>query len=172
MKKRVIWSNIDLNPDDWKEGYEEFIEMNELDLDPNDENALWEWMEETNAEYLDDERTNLNKDIPGRILVIGELGLWDGKKVGYKIINRLHPNLNDFLEYKYDYAEFYGDGKDIRGTEIHHDGTNHYLYRIIREDRNIDAFLELLIREKTYTRHQLAYYTSSLWDQVAEVYGW
>ena len=44
MKKRIIWSNIDLNVDDWKEAYREFIDMNELDQDPDDEDAIYEYM--------------------------------------------------------------------------------------------------------------------------------
>lgn len=40
--KRIIWSNRDLNIDDWREGYKEYLEANEMDGDPNDEQALYE----------------------------------------------------------------------------------------------------------------------------------
>ena len=58
--RHIIWSNQNLDVDDWREDYKEFLEANELDDDPNDEQALYEWMEETNYDYLSDERVNLN----------------------------------------------------------------------------------------------------------------
>ena len=32
MKKRIIWSNMNINPDDWKEGYKEIAEENGLKI--------------------------------------------------------------------------------------------------------------------------------------------
>ena len=49
--RHIIWSNQNLDVDDWREDYKEFLEANELDDDPNDEQALYEWMEETNYDY-------------------------------------------------------------------------------------------------------------------------
>ena len=42
--RRIIWSNMNLEADDWREGYKEYIEANELDDDPDDENKLYEYM--------------------------------------------------------------------------------------------------------------------------------
>ncbi len=36
-RKYIIWSNENLDTEDWKESFKEFIEMNNLDIDPNDE---------------------------------------------------------------------------------------------------------------------------------------
>ena len=58
--RHIIWSNQNLDVDDWREDYKEFLEANELDDNPNDEQALYEWMVETNGDYLYDERANLN----------------------------------------------------------------------------------------------------------------
>ncbi len=35
--RHIIWSNWSLDVDDWREDYKEFLEANELDDDPNDE---------------------------------------------------------------------------------------------------------------------------------------
>lgn len=169
-QKHIIWSNRNLDIDDWRDAYAEFLEINELDYDPEDEYAIYNYMIETNNEYLDDECANLNKPIEGRILVIGDLGLWHGRVSGYKIINS--KNLNAFLSFQYDYAEFYGDGKEIRGIEVHHDGTNHYLYRMIREDRDIDKLLDAIYNYEEISPQKLNYYTKSLYKEVANVYGW
>lgn len=170
MKKHIIWSNMNLDIEDWRYGYAEYLGMNELDDDPNDEYAIYNWMVEMNDSYLDDERYNLNQEVEGRILVIGDLGLWYGRQPAYKIIDSC--NIKDILSVDSDYAEFYGDGYNIRGTEAHHDGTNHYLYRVIREDRKIDNLLDDIWNGKEITRKKLNYYTKSLYKNVAEIYGW
>ena len=50
--RHIIWSDMNLNPDDWRDGYKDFLEINEIDGDPNDEHKLYEYMVETNGEYL------------------------------------------------------------------------------------------------------------------------
>ena len=84
--RHIIWSNRSLDVDDWREDYKEFLEANELDDDPNDEQALYEWMEETNYDYLSDERVNLNVQLSQPIIVIGDIGRWNGRVMGYKDI--------------------------------------------------------------------------------------
>lgn len=91
--RHIIWSNQNLDVDDWREDYKEFLEANELDDDPNDEQALYEWMEETNYDYLSDERVNLNIQLSQPIIVIGGIGdgtASDGLQ-GHPI--RQHPRL-------------------------------------------------------------------------------
>lgn len=170
MEKHTIWSNINLDIEDWRDGYKEYLEYNGFDERHDNDDDLYKWMEETNAEYLDDEYANLNKEVDGRILVIADLGLWNGRKSGYKILG---TNIHDILHSTHcDYMEFYGDGNDIKCTAHHHDGTNHYLYRVIREDRNISKLLDAIYYGEEITRRKLNYYTRSLYKDVATVYGW
>ena len=169
MKKHIIWSNRNLDIEDWRDGYKEFLEMNEMDDDPNDEVAIYNWMEETNWMYLDDERINLNKNTDGRILVIADLGFWHGRRQGYKILGK---NVADILHDDCDYIEWYSDGHNVKAIASHHDGTNYYEYRVIREDRNINNLLDAIYSGKEITRKKLNYYTKSLHSYVAKVYGW
>jgi hypothetical protein len=127
-------------------------------------------MMETNKEYLDDERMNLNKVVDGRILVIGDIGRWNGRAQGYKIVNS--GKIADILYSECDYVEWYGDGYNIRSTGIHHDGRNYAEYRVIREDRNIENLLDDIYAGKEISRAKLNYYTRSLYPYVAKVYGW
>lgn len=170
MRKHIIWSNMNLDIEDWRDGYKEMAEENGWEEDTDDDDNLYDYMIETNNMYLDDERMNLDKVVEGRILVIADLGLWNGRKSAYKIVES--GNIKDILGFTYDCAEFYGDGYNIRGTEVHHDGTNHYLYRVIREDRNIVNLLNDIWDGKEYTMKKLNYYTRSLYPYVAKVYGW
>jgi hypothetical protein len=162
---------MNLDIEDWRDGYKEWLEINEIDdRDPDDEDAIYEWMWETNGYYLDDERANLDKEVGGRILVIGNLGMWDGRKSGYKIIES--GNISDILTSDCEYVEWYGDGYNIRSIECHHDGRNYCLYRVIREDRNIDNLLDAIYNGEEITSSKLNYYTKSLYKEVADVYGW
>lgn len=171
MKKRIIWSNVNLEiSEDWREGYKEFLEINNLDRDPNDDDELYEWICDTNYQYLGDERMNLDKMVDGQILVIADLGLWNGRVTGYDIIDS--KNIKDILYCKADMCEWYSDGYNIKSTQYHHDGTNYLEYRIIREDRNIDNLLDDIYNQKPITRKKLNYYTKSLHPAVAKVYGW
>ena len=57
---------------------------------------------ETNADYLSDERVNLNIQLSQPILVIADLGLWNGRRMGYKEIPS--GNIRDCLSGGYDYT--------------------------------------------------------------------
>ena len=93
--KHIIWSDINLNPDDWRDNYKDFLGINEIDGDPNDEHKLYEYMVETNGEYLSDERENLNVQLSQPIIVIGDIGRWNGRVMGYKMIDS--GNIKDCL---------------------------------------------------------------------------
>lgn len=164
--KNIIWSNRNINPDDWKADYLDAMEINEEGVD---EYELWNWINDTLSMYLDDERANLNKKTDGRILVIASLGLWDGRRQGYKILN---GNVNSIFTTGEDYTEWYSDGYNIKAIASHHDGTNYYEYRVIREDRNIENLLDAIYNGEEITRKKLNYYTKSLHPYVAKVYGW
>lgn len=172
--KHTIWSNTNLTvDDDWRESYKEFLEINNMDVPFKiDDYDVEDYMHETNNSYLDDERMNLNKTLDGRVLVIADLGLWNGRKPGYKILGTNLNNIFDINSRGFEYAEFYGDGYNIKGIEHHHDGTNYYEYRVIREDRDIDKLLDAIYNGEEITRKKINYYTKSLYKDVAKIYGW
>lgn len=77
--KYLIWSNYSLDYEDWREDLEaEYPELSEQERE--------EKMYERNSEYLDDERMNLDIQLDKPILVIVDLGLWNGRYSGYKEI--------------------------------------------------------------------------------------
>ena len=169
MKKRIIWSNIYINPDEWREGYKEIAKENGWEEDTDDENNLWNYIYEELDRYIDDERMNLDVPTDGRILVIADLGLWIRRKRGYKILD---GNVKNIFSISEDYNEYYSDGYNIRACCVHHDGTNYIEYRVIREDRNIQNLLDAICNGEEITRKKLNYYTKSLEPYVAKVYGW
>ena len=164
MKRHVIWSNRNLDINDWKDFLEE--EYPEV----TDEYEQYNLIEDMNMEYLEDERCNLNEKVDGRILVIADLGLWDGRRQGYKILDN---TISDILyDRDGEYLEWYGDGYNIKATVSHHDGTNFYEYRVIREDRNIENLLDAIYNGEEINRKKLNYYTKSLYPYIEKIYGW
>lgn len=164
-EKHIIWSNYFLNYDDWKADLEEQYP----DLSEDERISL---MYEINNDYLSDERINLNIQLDRPILVIGDLGLWNGRRSGYKEIES--GNIRDCLYTDTDYSTWYVDKLgDLRCDAIHHDGTNHYLYRVYKDgvsESQID-----LLKEKLYygtaTRADITRVTRRLGDDIAKVYG-
>ena len=78
-ERHVIWSNYGLDYEDWRDD----LEAEYPDLSENERISL---MYEINGDYLDDERANLNVQLSQPILVVGDLGLWNGRRMGYKEI--------------------------------------------------------------------------------------
>ena len=164
-EKHIIWSNYFLDYDDWKADLEELYP----DLSEDERISL---MYEINNDYLSDERINLNIQLDRPILVIGDLGLWNGRRSGYKEIES--GNIRDCLYADTDYSTWYVDKLgDLRCDAIHHDGTNHYLYRAYKDgvsESQID-----LLKEKLYygtaTRADITIVTRRLGDDIAKVYG-
>ena len=164
--RHIIWTD-DLDYDDWKADLEEQYP----ELTDDERMAM---MYELNGDYLDDERTNLNIRLSRPILVVGDLGLWRGRRKGYKEISS--GNIRDCLysERDIDSATWYVDKNgDLRCDAVHHDGTNHYLYRTYKDgvsDTQIDNLKEKLYRS-TATRADITRITRRLGDEIARVYG-
>ena len=164
MEKFTIWSN-NLDYDDWKN------DLEELYPDYSDEDRI-SLMYDINNEYLEDERVNLDIQLDRPILVIADLGLWNGRFSGYKEIGS--GRISECLYSNTDYCTWYVDGYgDLRCDAVHHDGTNHYLYRTYKENVS-DTQIENLknkIYEGTVTRRDITRITRRIGDAIAEVYG-
>lgn len=170
--RHIIWSDMSLDPDDWRDDYKDFLEINELNGDPNDENELYKWMVETNGDYLDDERMNLDVQLSQPIIAIADLGLWYGRKSGYRVIDS--GNIKDCLYSDTDFTEWYVDKYgDLRADAAHHDGTNHYLYRVFKDSATESQIenLKYKLYEGKATRADITRITRRLGDEIADVYG-
>lgn len=163
--EQIIWSNENLDLDDWRD----FYKTEYPDIYVAGEDAMYEQMVQDNYEYLQDEIDNLDKPLNGRILVIADLGLWNGRRSGYKILSN---NLNEIFKTRLgDYYKIYCDGYNVKMEDIHHDGTNVYTFREIKENRNIDKLLDRIYNQQPVSSSILNYYTKSLRDYIWHIYG-
>ena len=158
--RRIIWSNEDY--DEWEkcmreDGYDE------------EEITYERYMFEREV-YLSDERSNLNIEVDGVIVIFAVLGLWDGKHNGAKIV-RGGNNIKNILCDNNDYQTWYCDRYNVRCESTHHDGTNQYLYRLAK---NMETAKKLVnqIAYEGMTEEEFRKKTKSIRPQVAKVYGW
>ena len=167
-KAHVIYDDYDVSMEDWNDLYEE-IEEDQGEALTEDEKYRIFYNELGN--WIDAERCNLDIRLSEDIIAIASLGLWDGRRTGYKIIGN---NISDILYSECDYNTWTCDRYNVRGRGIHHDGVNYILYRVFREgitDEQKDRFLDALYNGEANDR-MVRRYTRSLAPEVKAVYGW
>lgn len=136
-----------------------------------DDNRIYKTMIDNIDILFDDEyRYNLNIELPNNIIAIADIGRWDGRVKGYKIMSN---NLRDILSYcGCDEIDVYSDGHNIRMDGYHHDGRNYVLYRLVRDGVDIEKFTDKIYNRENITNGMLNYYTKSLVSYVNNIYGW
>ena len=162
----MIWQDIDLDLKDW------IVDLREEYPDLS-EDELTQKMYAINAEYLGDERANLDIQCGTDIIVFGSIGRWNGRFEGYKLIES--GNIKDCLYSECDMNEWYVDRDgDLCSTQIHHDGRNYLYYRRFKDGLSEDDredFLEKYSEGKA-TQEDIDRATEKLGGMIAEVYGW
>lgn len=132
-----------------------------------------------NDEYLHDERVNLDIPTNNRIIIIADLGLWDGRHAGFSYTdeNNINSCLTSHIDYGYCQSEFYvekvGRTLELKSCDRHHDGRNYYTYRELKDGLSatqIDNF-ENKLASGIATRADINKYTRSLGEEIQEVYG-
>lgn len=130
---------------------------------------------EVNDGYLDDERANLSVSV-GEIIVLGSLGLWDGRRQAYRVLKGPDVKIADCLNVVCgDYMEWYVDDRgDMMIRDYHHDGQNFYTFRAWKSgitETQKENFLRKAY-EGHATRRDVTRYTHRLGDYAARIYGW
>lgn len=173
MKKHIIWTsdydNIEAIAKEEKEWYEEEY-GEELSWNEAIERAY-----NTNNDYLDDEHANLDKEVDGYIIAMAfrssvQYGVWGGAgRKGYKLCG---TNVADILTSSSDSAEWYGDGKNIRGEFSDHDGSDSVIYRVAKSEYDAERIGAKIYNGEISTEEEFRKATKSLYPYVNKVYGW
>jgi len=163
-KDMLIWtSEIDIN--EWRENIKDWYPT-EYNVDEMTDDEIYYIASAENDDTLKDEIDVLNKELGNTLVIIADLGLWYGRKHGWKLLKG--TNLNDiFSETEGDYVTWYvNENGDVCCDDVHHDGTNHYVYRKIKDDISDWEFEELMCEGKSAEE-----LTERLGDYVADIYG-
>lgn len=164
-RKQIIWSSGYYSNDKAREEYEN--SYRELCNDDGYRVSDRLWAEVVDG-YLSDERMNLDKTVNGIIIAFADLGLWQGRRQGYKILG---SKINSIFSVSEDDNEWYGDGFNIRGSLTHHDGTHHILYRVAKDREDAERIAEQIYNRKI-DEAGFRKRTRSLYPYVADIYGW
>ncbi|MBP5422003.1 MAG: hypothetical protein J6Y78_06160 [Paludibacteraceae bacterium] len=163
--KNVIYTN-NYSTNDYEDAYREYLEDNNLTDDDID---FWTWANEDQEVWLGAEKANLN--VPcNKVVIIGKISLWNGIRKGMKFLGE---NVNSIFNYSMgDFVEFFADRYNVCCTDAHHDGTNHYTYRELKDGVTEEMFERAFTKAKHIDSKFLCRYTNSLRPKVAKVYGW
>ena len=188
MREHIIYTD-NYSFDEWAEGnfdylmenYPEYILEDDEDVEdvPKEElmeritfEKFYDWYYADMEDYYYMVKEYLNKKLPSEIIAFANVGRWNGRHNGYKVLGN---NLNEIFNYGEDYNEWKVDqyGR-VEQRAMHHDGTNYVEYRLLKPtltDEQKENFFDRLdyegMDEKTMRR-----YTVRLGDVIGDVYGW
>lgn len=159
--KHIIWTN-DLDYNDWKEDLEE-------EYPEKSEAERIEIMYEINSEFFYEEKDNLEEELGRPVVMLGSLGLWNGRRTGCKFTGG--TNLNDiFYGSVGDIVTIFVENGEVMCKDIHHDGTNYYTYRVLKPGISEFEFEEYAY--ETSAEEAFEKYAEPLGNKVAKIYGW
>lgn len=185
MKKtRYIWSNLHHkaypNKEENLEAYREFLEIlyegtnkqipdeiEDSDLDEYIDNCINENLSILVSEIRHYERTHGEKEY----VVVADLGLWNGRQAGGKIIKGLSSAIRRTFE---DYNTVEMKGNRLTTTCTHHDGTNFFEIKeltprgVTFKNHNWCNLTEKELHHKLFTD---SHYSREV-TMFKEIYGW
>lgn len=136
-----------------------------------DDNDVWDRVYNEIGWSFDDEIRNLDVETEGDIIAIASMGLWHGRRLGYKILDK--NNLKEVLCCGNEgFNHLYYDGFNVYKKAIHHDGTNLIMFREVRPDVNIEKLCDKIYNNEEISNATLNRYTRSLRRYVKKIYGW
>lgn len=97
------------------------------------------------------------------IICIANLGLWNGRRDGYKVLGSTIDSCFTMLNGNYE-AEWYLKNGNLRCTQRHHDGTNYLLFRQFKPNvtqSQIDNFCQK-VYNGVLTEADITRYTEGL----------
>lgn len=130
-----------------------------------------DWITDSIMSWLEDEKQNLDKETGGCIIAMCNVGRWNGRASGYKIIG---SNIADILSSYYggQDCEYYADCYNVRARADHHDGSNYILFRMAADEEQAEQICESIYNGTIRTEDQFMKRTKSIRPFIAHIYGW
>ena len=137
-----------------------------------------EWLSKTVCmlEEMDfqDELINLNTELETDILVIADLGLWNGRHMGYKNLGNNLANILTVFGSDCDYVKIWVEGRKTFGKGIHHDGTHYAEFRKWKPtvtEQQKEKLLNAIYFEFDDIDILKRRFTSNIADDIRKIYG-
>lgn len=166
--QRVLWSS-EIDFDAWRDDYREnYPDATDDEID--------EMISDQNFDDLVVERGILNINLPESIIVIADLGLWDGRRTGYRELpGNIAKCLDTSVSSSYGATWYLDKRNDLVCDDMHHDGTNHYLYRTWKKTATQQQRANLISKimtGETITRRDITRLTERLGDAICAAHRW
>lgn len=119
-----------------------------------------------NQKNLADLKQKYNKNTEGNIVVIANIERWSKCSWTLAYLNtnqiaEIFQNLDDGSDIRW-----FTDSRNLRGDERTKQGLNHYIFREVRENKNLNKLKQRLEHGEEVTPQLLNYYTHTLLDYV------
>ena len=177
MREQILWDS-QTNNVNWLNEYKSYAEENDIAIPKEDDEIIesddfLNWVNEMNYIYLADIRdvfSYIDKKYPQNgYIAIADLGLWNGRRSGYK----KYSFLERMLYTDCDEAKWYIDEtNDLRAVMYHHDGTNYIRYREWKSwvsDNDKEIFVNK-IYNNDFTEEDVKKYTKSIGQKIKKYY--
>ena len=161
MKNTIFSTSIDID------AYNDCEEFEDLT-----EEQKYEYAAEDMRIWMDDEIVNLDKIVPGIPVYIADLGLWYGRRHGYRTESATNTigEMLQKISYNHDEFEWYCSDGDLKVAGYHHDGTNYFTLRYIPAAEKQEIIEKIMDGE--ISLEEMLKHTKSLEPLINEVYGW
>lgn len=176
MKEVIIWDS-QIDNANWLNEYKSYAEDNNINI-PKEDSEIIEsddflnWVNEMNYIDLEDRKRDfsyIDRKYPQNgYIAIADLGLWDGRRSGYK----KYSFLERMLYSDCDDAKWYIDEtNDLRAVMYHHDGTNYIRYREwkSRVSNNDKEIFINKIYNNNFTEEDVKKYTKSIGQKIKKI---
>ena len=176
-ERHVLYSDFCLMS---KDEQDDLLENVKDSFNLSDDGDDEEYVEEKAYQIINDDYWDLYTEFKnvltnGPIIIIADLGLWNGRKNGYKDLNS--DKVSDCFtsiggaDYHRWFIDQYGD---LRCDAYHHDGTNHCLFRAYcngLSDEQIEDLHDLILSGEL-DRAEMQRLTESVGEIICKEYGW
>lgn len=156
---KTLLKNYKLTEEEWKEIAEE------KGYDLRDDARKYEFENELYKDnFFYTEHLLGQLDETEDIVVIADLGLWNGRKVGYKELSNRATDVLNGINYYGDQEIYLNEKNEVEAIDPHHDGTNYYRFRVWRagtSQTSKDKFLNLIYNQEV-TEEDIKKYTKAL----------
>lgn len=175
--QHVIWSNsLNVDPELWRGSFNDYIALNNLELDPDNKSELFRYIDKVNMGYWANVKNELGVDVQNEIIEIREDkdDIYSHEKhITYHEIkaNKISDCLNAD-DRAPTYETWYLDDKgDFCCNQLLN---CHSCYRIYKPNTTEaqKADLRAKMQDGTATRSDIINATQPLGDEIAKIYGW
>lgn len=175
--QHVIWSNsLNVDPELWRGSFNDYIALNNLELDPDNKSELFRYIDKVNMGYWANVKNELGVDVQNEIIEIREDkdDIYSHEKhITYHEIkaNKISDCLNAD-DRAPTYETWYLDDKgDFCCNQLLN---CHSCYRIYKPNTTEaqKADLRAKMQDGTATRSDVINATQPLGDEIAKIYGW